>query len=159
MSNIVEVTLSNQLSDGLTSNPDFNMKVSDGSPNLKAGTVAWSPRDVASLASKPSNAGIYQSSASNHAIEGVVAYTLPGITKSILVIYFSNSKCRLLLLANNTSITADIIDQVEKEDRKTAAGSIVVPETGTTINWEAKEESSVVGTATQYIVTVRGVQT
>ncbi|KAJ7663615.1 hypothetical protein B0H17DRAFT_1143943 [Mycena rosella] len=148
MANIVEVTLNNRLSDGL---PDFLMKVSDGSPHLKAGMVAGSPRDVSSLTIKPFNAGVYQSSASNPAIEGVVAYTLPGISKSMLFIYFSNSKCRLLLLPDNTSVTADIIDQAEEEDRETAEGSLVSQ--GMTINWTAKEDRSIVGNATQYIVT------
>ncbi|KAJ7074988.1 hypothetical protein B0H15DRAFT_956871 [Mycena belliarum] len=123
MANIVEVTLSNQLSDGLKANPDFEMKLCDGSPLLKAGTVAWRPRDVGSLKSKPSNAGIYQSSARVRAIEGIVSYMLPGTSKSMLVIYFSNSKCRLLLIADNTTITEDLIDQVEDEDRKTAEGN------------------------------------
>ncbi|KAJ7663630.1 hypothetical protein B0H17DRAFT_1143961 [Mycena rosella] len=143
---IIQVTLNNRLSDGL---PDFLMKVSDGSPHLKAGTVAGSPRDVASLtAITPFNAGIYQSSASNPAVEGVVAYTLPGISKSMLVIYFSHSKCRLLLLPDNTSVTADIIDQAEEEDRETAEGSFVSQ--GMTINWTAEEDRSVIGIATQY---------
>ncbi|KAJ7896745.1 hypothetical protein B0H14DRAFT_2678586 [Mycena olivaceomarginata] len=158
MSHIIEVTLSNQLSDGMAANSTFDMKVFGGGPVLNAGTIAWEPRDVGSLTSKPSNAGIYQSSASVQAIEGVVAYTLPGISKSILVIYFSNSKCRLLRLADTTTITSDIIQQAKDEENKMVDGTLIVPGVAT-INWEAKEESSVVGTAAQYIVTVRGVQT
>jgi hypothetical protein len=135
MSNIIEVTLSNQLSDGMAANSTFDMKVFGGGPVLNAGTIAWKPVDVGSLTSKPSNAGIYQSSASVQAIEGVVAYMLPGISKSILVIYFSNSKCRLLRLADTTTITSDTIQQAEEADNKMVDGTLVVPGVAT-INWE-----------------------
>ncbi|KAF7328946.1 hypothetical protein MVEN_02524500 [Mycena venus] len=156
MSHTVEVTLSNQLSDGLAANPNCSMNVCNGSLHLRAGSVAWDPCNVDSCTSKPGNAGIYQSGASTSSIEGVVAYTLPGSSKSMLVIYFSNIKCRLLVLPDSTSITADTIDRVEKEDRRTAEGTVVLP--GMSIGWEAKAESSLIGTSTQYIVTVRGVQ-
>ena len=128
MSSTVQINVSNKMSDSITANSAFDMKLESTTPVMTGGTASVPPRDVIPSLNAIDNTGggaYTGTGGAGFAVRGVVAYTIPG-AKATLVIYFDSTKCRLDTLSPGASITSDIVDSVAKKNQVQVTGTLVV---------------------------------
>ena len=124
MSNIVQINVSNQMSDGVSANPAFDLKLYS-TVVLTAGTTMVEPSaDIKSMnAVQNTGAGAYGGAGSP--VRGIVAYTIPG-AKTVLVIYFDTAKCYVDTVAPGTILSADIVNAAALKKQAMFTGALVI---------------------------------
>jgi hypothetical protein len=128
MSNTVQISVTNKMSDDTVANNAFDMKLATDRPVMTAGTVSLPPLDVIENISPSdnTNGGAYTGTASHgFAVRGVVGYILPG-AKATLVIYFDSTKCRVDAVSPGVIITTDTIDSVAAKNKASFTGTLVL---------------------------------
>ncbi|KAJ7472923.1 hypothetical protein B0H11DRAFT_2037763 [Mycena galericulata] len=157
MSSTVQINVTNKMSDGITANTAFDMKL-NSDPVMTAGTSSVPPRDVIKSLNGVDNTGggaYTGTGGSGVSVRGVVAYTIPG-AKATLVIYFDTMKCRIDTISPGVTITTDIVDAVAKKNQVQVTGTLVVERNVYT--WTAKAEAKAVQDTNQCIVTITAVE-
>jgi hypothetical protein len=124
MASIVQINVSNQMSDGVSANPAFDLKLYP-KVVLTAGTTMIEPSaDIKSL-NPVQNTGAGAYGGDGSPVRGIVAYTIPG-AKTVLVIYFDTVKCYLDTVAPGTILSSDIVNAAVLKKQATFTGALVV---------------------------------